>query len=955
LISVALETYRKKRRFDVTPEPRGRKGSEGGYRYVIQKHAARRLHYDLRLELDGVMKSWAVTRGPSLDPSEKRLAVQVEDHPVEYNRFEGSIPEGEYGGGTVMIWDRGTWSPEGDPHKAFAKGHLVFDLDGEKLHGRWHLVRMRARRGDRHDNWLLIKGKDEDARGPRDRDILDEQSRSVESGRSIEEIAEGKGKKRVWHSNRANDGKAQAKSSSGKAKSKTEDQANFRQKIRQLAVRAQTPTRSNTESAKTKAKAKTKAAGPPPGKTAPVKTKAAKTRSVVKAAGRKTRTRAAETPPSGHKARKKGKAAGSGKGKPPPDFLPLSLATFYDTAPSGPDWLHEIKFDGYRIEARLEDGDVRLLTRKQQNWTHRFPPVAAAVAALSAETALLDGEIVVEDEQGISNFSLLQTDLKDGRIDRFVYYVFDLLYLDGRDFTGEPLTARKAALADLLAGHGKNDVIRYTDDTGESGPAILRHACEMGLEGIISKRRNAVYRSGRTDNFIKTKCRGEQEFIVAGYAPATALPRAIGALVVAVHENGELRYAGRVGTGYTQKMAQDLFKRLSPLHVDKRPVALPPDERRKDVVWVEPKLVIEAEFAGITHGGVLRQASFKGIREDKAAKDVVREVPKPRPASEARGETPPTGAARLKESPVRVVSARASSGAGDKKGGRASSDTKNKKPAGGVVLRLTHPDRVYWPDVGVTKADLAAYYVSVWDWIRPHLLGRALSLVRAPEGVGGETFFQKHIAANVKSSPLRHAVAGKDGDVIAVETVDDLVAIVQSGALEIHVRGSRLDSLETCDRIVFDLDPGDGVAWEKIVAAAREIRDRLAADKLESFVKLSGGKGIHVVLPIQDTDWETAKTFSGSVAARMAADSPKLYLAKMTKALRKGRIFIDYFRNSREATSIAPYSTRARAGAPVSTPLTWDRLSRTEGGNDFSVLDLKKRIKNDAWTEIASD
>jgi bifunctional non-homologous end joining protein LigD len=534
--------------------------------------------------------------------------------------------------------------------------------------------------------------------------------------------------------------------------------------------------------------------------------------------------------------------------------------------------------------------------------------------------------------------------------------VFDLLYLDGRDLTGEPLIERKAALAEFLERRTKDDIkrniIRYTGDFDEAGPVILRHACEMGLEGIVSKRRSAPYRSGRTDNFIKTKCRGEQEFIVAGYVPATAVPRAIGALIAAVYENGGLRYAGRVGTGYTQKMAHDLFKRLSPLRIDKRPVELPADERRKDVIWVEPKLVIEAEFAGITHGGVLRQASFKGIREDKPASEVVRETPAPRPAEAAQIE-----AAKDVRSTARVASASSASSVSSKKSARAVSGTSGKKTAGsagGSAVRLTHPDRVYWPDVGVTKKDLAEYYVSVWDWIEPQIRGRALSLVRAPEGVGGETFFQKHIAANVKTSRLRRAVPGKDHDVIAVETVDDLVEVVQSGGLEIHVRGSRLDSLETCDRIVFDLDPGEGVAWPQIVAAAREIRGRLAGEKLESFVKLSGGKGIHVVVPVDDVDWDAAKTFSGRIAARMAADSPKLYLAKMTKALRGGRIFIDYFRNSREATSIAAYSTRARAGAPVSAPVTWERLHRTGGGNDLSVLDLKKRIKDDAWAEIGN-
>jgi bifunctional non-homologous end joining protein LigD len=881
---VALETYRKKRKFGVTPEPRGRKGRGAGHRYVIQKHAARRLHYDLRLELDGVMKSWAVTRGPSLDPNDKRLAVQVEDHPIEYNAFEGTIPAGEYGGGTVMIWDRGSWFPEGDPHKGLAKGHLVFDLDGEKLHGRWHLVRMRARAGERHENWLLIKGKDEEARGPGDHDILAEKPRSVTTGRSIEEIAAGKGgKARVWHSNRSDN-------------AKPDDQASFKQKIAEIA--ATSPVRRQ---------AKTKPSARPRAKTQPAARNAESKRSGRSKASRPLKSKL-------------------------PTFVPPSLATLYDRAPSGPDWLHEIKFDGYRIEARLEDGDVRLLTRKQQNWTQRFPPVAEAVAALAAETALLDGEIVVEDGNGISNFSLLQTDLKDKRTDRFVYYVFDLLYLDGRDLTGAPLVERKAALARLLKGYGKAGVIRYTDDFNEDGPIIFRHACEMGLEGIVSKRRSATYRSGRTDNFVKTKCHGREEFIVAGYTPATAMPRAIGALTVATHENGELRYAGRVGTGYTQKMAHELFKRLAPLRIERRPVELPPDERRKDVIWVEPKLVIEVEFAGVTHGGVLRQASFKGIREDKTAKDVVREVAVPRPASHAQ----------LARNPARTVKASVTN----------ARQSKKNDSAGGTALHLTHPDRVYWPDAGVTKKDLAAYYVAVWDWIKPHIVNRALALVRAPEGVGGETFFQKHIAAAVKASPLRHAVAGKDHDVIAVETRDDLIALVQSGALEIHVRGSRLDSLETCDRIVFDLDPGEGVAWPQIVATAREVRERLAAEKLDSFVKLSGGKGIHVTVPVADVDWEEAKLFSQAIAARMAADSPKLYLAKMTKSLRAGRVFIDYLRNSREATSIAPYSTRARPGAPVSTPLSWERLSRTTGGNDFSVLDLKKRIRDDAWAEI---
>ena len=609
----------------------------------------------------------------------------------------------------------------------------------------------------------------------------------------------------------------------------------------------------------------------------------------------------------------------------------------HDRAPSGKNWLHEIKLDGYRIEARRDRGKVQLLTRKQLDWTHRFEPIAAAIKALPADTALIDGELVVEDDKGRLNFSLLQTDLKDGRTDRLVYWAFDLLSLDGQDLTGEPLTARKAALQRLLKGESRKGRIRYVEHFDGDGPAIFKSACEMNLEGIISKLRDAPYRSGRSDNFIKTKCHNEQEFVVAGFSPSAAMPNAVGALIAAFHEDGKLRYAGRIGTGYTREVARDLWKRLDPLRVDKPPLALPPDERRKDVVWVKPQMVIEAEFRGITHDGLLRQAAFKGLREDKPAREVVR-------------ETPAEAAAMVQRQPVRK-SAKSASTAAVKPPAKAVAKLARGKQDGEVAgVHLTHPDRVYWPDAGVTKQDLAEYYVRVWDAMAPHIVDRALAIVRAPEGVGGETFFQKHIASNIKQSSLRHAVKGKDHDVIAVENASDLVELAQSGALEVHVRGSRLDSLETCDRIVFDLDPGDGVAWKDVVAGAKEIRDRLAGLKLKTFVKLSGGKGIHVVLPIKDVDWDTAKEFSGAVAAAMSADSPKLYLSKMTKALRKGRIFIDYFRNSREATSVAPYSTRARAGAPVSMPVTWEALARTTSGHQFMLPDLKKL--NDAWADL---
>lgn len=903
---MALEIYRKKRKFDVTSEPRGGKAARAGNRYVIQKHAARRLHYDLRLELDGVMKSWAVTRGPSLDPAEKRLAVHVEDHPVEYNAFEGTIPQGEYGGGTVMIWDRGRWLPEGDPHKGYAKGHLEFTLDGEKLHGRWHLVRMRTRDKDRHENWLLIKAKDEAAQSERKGDILEEEPLSAVSGRSMEEIAEGKGKKRVWHSNRAADPPSASASS--------QTQREFKAQLRAAAESEE------KKSSKSRVKATTKTTTK-----AATKQKRAPKRPPPAAAARRSRAKPAAVAA----ARKRSASLPrAGRGSRLPDFVPPSLATLHDKAPSGADWIHEIKFDGYRIEARLDRGKVKLLTRKQLDWTHRFERIAEAVAALPAETALLDGELVVENDKGVSSFSMLQNDLKEGRGDRFVYWVFDLLYLDGRDLTGEPLIERKAVLQRLLKG-SKDGPIRYAEHFDGDGPVIFKHACDMELEGIVSKQRQAPYASGRSDNFVKTKCHNAQEFVVAGFSPSAALPKAVGALTVAFHENGKLRYAGRVGTGYSQEIARDLWKRLEPLRIDRPAVTLPKDERRKNVIWVKPQMVVETEFRGLTHDGLLRQAAYKGLREDKPARAVVRETPAPVRAAQRQAvrKSPPAGSS--------------------KRGGKsANRDTTVAN------VHLTHPDRVYWADAGVTKADLAAYYVSVWDVMAPHVVDRPLSIVRAPEGVGGETFFQKHIASTIKQSPLRHVVDAKEHDVIAVEKLDDLIALVQSGALEVHTRGSRLGKLEVCDRIVFDLDPGEGVSWKTIVAAAQETRDRLKSEKLKSFVKLSGGKGVHVVVPIDGADWDTTKAFAARIANAMAADAPQRYLAKMTKALRHNKIFIDYFRNSREATSVAAYSTRARAGAPVSMPLSWEALPRTTGANQFTVLNAKKHLRADAWAEM---
>ena len=830
---------------------------------MIQKHDATRLHYDLRLQFDGVMKSWAVTRGPSLNPNDKRLAVHVEDHPIEYNKFEGTIPKGEYGGGTVQIWDRGRWTAVGDADKGYSKGHLEFELKGKKLHGRWHLVRMRGRPREKKENWLLIKAKDEAARGPRDPDILEEKPLSVATGRSIPEIASGRS--RVWHSNKKKSGAADKRASA-----KSQSRSTGKSKTRAAVANAE---------------------------------------------------RVAALPRTPGEARL--------------EFVPPCLARLGLYPPAGTDWVHEVKFDGYRMQAALDHGRVTLRTRKGLDWTGRFGPIADAVARLSADTALIDGEIVVEDRDGVSNFSGLQDALKAGPRERFVYYVFDLLHLDGRDLARLPLLERKAMLDKLVKNSRRaGDKIRLSEHFTDDGAVILKAACQMKLEGIISKRKAGPYRSGRSEDWVKSKCSNRQEFVVAGFTPSTAMRRAIGALTVGYYEDGELRYAGRVGTGYTTDVAHDLWRRLEKLQVDRAPVQVPASEKRKNVHWVKPEMVIEAEFRGWTTDRLLRQASFKGVREDKPAREIVREEPA-MAAKQAKG-------IRSKATERSLRAAVAPKRAG-----------KSKETTVGHV-RLTHPDRVYWPDVGITKQQLAEYYKSIWDWMAPHVRRRALALVRCPDGITGEHFFQKHIAANIKHSSLRHVVKSKEKDVIAIETLDDLLTVAQNGGLEIHVRGSCLDRLEVCDRIVFDLDPGDNVPWRALVDAARDVRERLAALKLESFVKLSGGKGLHVVLPIDGADWDTAKDFAQAVAFAMAADEPKRYVAKMTKSLRKGRIFIDYFRNSREATSVAAYSTRAREGAPVSAPVTW-RAWTHQGCCPIHAAQSAaaiSRLRKDPWAGI---
>ena len=871
---MALETYRTKRRFGITPEPRGKTGKRGGNAFVIQKHAATRLHYDLRLELDGVMKSWAVTRGPSLVPGDKRLAVHVEDHPIEYNKFEGTIPKGEYGGGTVMIWDRGTWEPDGDPHRGYKKGHLNFRLAGKKLRGSWHLVRMHKRPGEKRENWLLIKSDDEFARRAKDPDILEEENLSAASGRSMDEIADAEGA--VWHSNR----------------SAKENAAGLKRASR---------TKPAQKVAKKQSKGKPTAA-------------ARNGKGVSKVSKRKAKTRKA-----------KAKPVPGARVAPLPDFIPPCLALLGVTALDSADWIHEIKFDGYRMQARIDNGDVRLLTRKALDWTGKFAPIAEALETLPVEQAILDGEIVSENDDGVASFSQLQEDLKEGRSKNFVYYVFDLLYRDGYDLTTVPLETRKQALADLLEGSDLRQ-IRLSEHFTETGTTLLKHACKIGLEGIISKRRTAPYRPGRGGDWIKTKCSDRQEFIVAGYAPSTVDPRAIGALILAYHRDGKLHYAGRVGTGYTHKMARELWTKLQPLRRDRQPFSAAPAEetRARNAKWVEPKLVAEVDLRGWTHGERVRQASFQGLREDKSAHEVVREFK----------------AMVTANRPRRVAATKRTA-------------NKNRNETAGVTL--SHPDRVYWEDAGVSKQDLADFYTGIWKWMAPHVTGRVLALLRCPQGAAGECFFQKHASAGVDQKRL-HLVTEPDGDkAISVDSLEGVIALVQAGVLEIHSRGSSIDHLEQADRLVFDLDPGPGIAWKDIIAGAREVRERLAELKLKAFLKTTGGKGLHVVLPIRPTPWEEAKNFCRRIAEQMSADTPTRFTATVKKSARRNRIFIDYLRNSREATAVAAYSTRARPGAPVSVPIAWEELKTLKSASQYTVLNLPQRLSRlraDPWKGI---
>ncbi|HEV2512835.1 DNA ligase D [Bosea sp. (in: a-proteobacteria)] len=828
-----LDLYRSKRDFSRTHEPKGAgkrrsKAAQAGGAFVIHKHAARRLHYDLRLEHDGVLWSWAVTRGPSLDPGEKRLAVHVEDHPLEYGAFEGTIPEGEYGAGSVVVWDEGKWIPEGDPVRGMEKGHLAFALEGHKLGGRWHLVRLKPRRGEKRDNWLLIKVEDDFARD--DEDILETAPDSVKSGRSVEEVGEDPAGD-VW--------------------STDEKPAKGRQ------------------------------------------AKAAKAKSAkAKPARRWEKT----------------------EGEPLPRFVEPCLATLQNKPPAGDAWLHEVKFDGYRLQARLSAEKVKLLTRTGLDWTERFGDrIAEALTALPYDTALIDGEVVALGENGISSFSALQAALSEGKTANLVFYAFDLLHLDGEDLRSEPLLARKERLEELLKSVGSDSPLRYSEHFIEPGQTMLRHACRMGLEGVISKRAEAPYRSGRGRDWVKSKCTQRQEFVIAGYVPSKASRNQLGSLVLGYHDDGELKPAGRVGTGFTRNSAAALKKKLDAIAAKASPF---PGEagRERGIVWVRPELVAEIAFGSWTASKTLRHSSFLGLREDKPAGEVV------------------------EEKPAKAVANKAPA-------------TKGRRKAGPeTTVTLSNPGKPLWPDIGFTKQDLLDYYASVWERMAPFVIERPLSLLRAPDGVGGQVFFQKHAGAGLHKSVSR--MRDKDGEeLLFIRDFDGLAALVQLGTVEVHVWGAKVDAVETPDQVIFDLDPDQDVPMERVREAALTVRQRLDELGFESFLKTSGGKGFHVVLPLKPkADWDAVKGFARDFAKAMEQAEPKLYTATLSKKARKGRIFIDYLRNGRGSTAIAPFSTRARPGAAVAMPVAWELLEKGLKPDAYKAPDvMKKGAPDDAW------
>jgi len=824
-----LKDYKAKRDFTKTQEPSGgAAGGEGGFRFVVQKHDATRLHYDFRIELDGVLKSWAVTKGPSDNPQDKRLAVRVEDHPIEYGGFEGTIPEGEYGGGTVMLWDEGTWEPIGDPQRGLEDGDLKMVLHGKRMKGEWVLVHMKGRdskrkSGPARENWLLIKHKDDFAK---DAETLTTRfTKSVSTGRDIAGIAKGLKSKKptdtpdeaVWHS---------------------------------------------------------------------------------------------EPPAADDKPKAKGKAAGA-----LPAFRPVQLATLVAEVPEGRDWVFEMKYDGYRCLAAISGDAVKLYTRTGKDWTEQFGAIAPALKAITKKTALIDGELCAFDDKGRTDFSTLKAHLSNGG--PLTFFAFDLLELDGKDLAGLGLVERKARLEKLLGKLDRTSPVQYSAHVTGNGQKVFDAVAREGHEGIIAKKADAPYRGERTRDWLKIKASKRQEFVIAGWSPSSR-KKSFASLLLGTWEDGKLVYRGRVGTGFTVDMADDLQGKLDARARKTSPFAEVPKVIARTARWVSPELVAEIGYTEITPDGVLRHPSFLGLREDKPAGEVVDEAP-----------------------------AQVASGKLDRATGLAAAD------AAGV--KLTSPDRIVFPGQGVTKADLVAYYAAVAERMLPYIAKRPLSLLRCPQGRAKYCFFQKHDTGGFPDAMKSLLIAEKDGgkeDYFYIEGLDGLIAGTQMNVLEWHLWGSRNADVEKPDRIVFDIDPDEGLGFQHVRDAALDIRKALKDRGLESFALVSGGKGVHVIAPLKPkAEWPEVKAFCKQLAQDMADAEPDRFVATMSKAKRKGKLFIDYLRNERGSTAIAPWSSRSRVGAPAAVPVSWDELRTVKAANQFGLAEAAERAREpDPWT-----
>ena len=970
-----LSTYRRKRRFDDTPEPSGderrraargtRAGQASGLSFVIQEHHARRLHYDFRLELDGTLKSWAVPKGPSMDPSVKRLAVHVEDHPLAYGSFEGEIPEGNYGAGQVIVWDRGTWEPVGGAAQAsrdYARGKLKFRLHGDKLRGGFTLVRSRMR-GDGTDKeqWLLIKERDEEARDEREFDVVLDRPGSVMTGRTAPGDTPSKSARAA----------PRARASAAGA----------------VDVAPAPPARRGASHAR----AATAATGTRAGRAGARRSAAAVAKTDTVSARNLESLRELLGRPDIDGARRAAM----------PQHLEPQLATLVDTPPPSGDWSYEIKFDGYRLLARVErsrgdSAQVRLYTRTGLDWTAKFSQQARALSALGFDSAWLDGEAVVLDSHGVPSFQALQNAFETGSTQHIVFFVFDVPYLNGYDLRDVPLVQRRALARAALEGADER-VLRFSEDFEAGVDDLLKSACEMSLEGIIGKRRDSPYRSGRSSAWIKLKCRRRQEFVIGGWTEPSGSRTGFGALLLGVYDKqGNLEYCGRVGTGFNATTLRELRRALDARATRAMPFAHVPRERsRTPVHWVKPELVAECEFAEWTDEGIVRQASFVGLREDKPARQIVHETAQSggEIVRQGPGQTSDAAPSRAghgnRRAPAAAGDADQASGAGTHAGreagnakrrgktaretgagpaqggvgtddgadGRAGADVRHRPGTARVGgIRVTHPDRVIDPDTGVTKVELVHYYEAIAHWMLPHLKNRPVALVRAPGAIGEELFFQKHIGRLQMPQVTQHP--GLDPGhpaLMTIDSVDALVEAAQMGAVELHTWNASADQIERPDRMVFDLDPDPALGWDRMLDAAQLTRAVLDELGLASFCKTSGGKGLHVIVPLtRHAGWDEVKAFAQGVAEHMARTVPERFSAKMGPRNRVGKIFVDYLRNNRGSTTVAAFSARARPGMGVSVPVAWDEVGSLVAGNQWTIRTVGERVAalaRDPWAD----